>query len=71
MSIESVVSWANRLKKNLWWRHAIRLVAEKGSLDRNDLQLLFSVAKMEHALEPPPTGFIWLSVALTIGISCI
>ncbi|HHF2889257.1 TPA: AAA family ATPase [Vibrio diabolicus] len=51
MSIESVVSWANRLKKNLWWRHAIRLVAEKGSLDRNDLQLLFSVAKMEHALE--------------------
>lgn len=51
MSIESVVSWANKLKKNLWWRHAIRLAAEKGSLDRNDLQLLLSVAKMEHALE--------------------
>lgn len=30
MSIESVVRWANKLKKNLWWRHAIRLAAEKG-----------------------------------------
>lgn len=51
MSIESVVSWANKLKKNLWWRHAIRLAAEKGELRTNDLQLLFTVAKMEHGLE--------------------
>ncbi|MBY6188300.1 AAA family ATPase [Marinobacter hydrocarbonoclasticus] len=51
MSIESVVSWANKLKKNLWWRHAIRLAAEKGELGNDDLQLLFNVAKMEHGLE--------------------
>ncbi|HDY7476573.1 AAA family ATPase [Vibrio vulnificus] len=51
MSIESVVSWANKLKKNLWWRHAIRLAAEKGELGSDDLQLLFTIAKMEHGLE--------------------
>lgn len=51
MSTESVVSWANKLKKNLWWRHAIRLAAEKGELGGDDLQLLFIVAKMEHSLE--------------------
>jgi energy-coupling factor transporter ATP-binding protein EcfA2 len=51
MSTESVVSWANKLKKNLWWRHAIRLAAEKGELEGDDLQLLFTVAKMEHGLE--------------------
>ncbi|MEZ8233950.1 MULTISPECIES: AAA family ATPase [Vibrio] len=51
MSTESVVSWANKLKKNLWWRHAIRLAAEKGELGSDDLQLLFIIAKMEHGLE--------------------
>ncbi|OCH41718.1 AAA family ATPase [Aliivibrio fischeri] len=51
MSTESVVSWANKLKKNLWWRHAIRLAAEKGELGGDDLQLLLTVAKMEHGLE--------------------
>ncbi|WP_286297684.1 AAA family ATPase [Vibrio apostichopi] len=51
MSIESVVSWANKLKKNLWWRHAIRLAIEKGELGGDDLQILFTVAKMEHDLE--------------------
>ena len=50
MSIESVVSWANKLKKNLWWRHAIRLAAEKGELGGGDLQLLFTIAKIEHGL---------------------
>ncbi len=53
MSIESVVSWANSLKKNRWWLHAIRLAAEKGELDRQDFELLFMVAKMEHGLEAP------------------
>ncbi|ENH7395527.1 AAA family ATPase [Vibrio vulnificus] len=51
MSIESVVSWANKLKKNLWWRHAIRLAANKGILERDDFDFLFKVAKMEHGLE--------------------
>ncbi|KJM65372.1 ATPase [Pluralibacter gergoviae] len=51
MSTERVVSWANKLKKNLWWRHAIRLAAEKGKLERDDFELLFTVAKIEHGLE--------------------
>ncbi|WP_172527377.1 AAA family ATPase [Vibrio cholerae] len=51
MSTESVVGWANNLKKNLWWRHAIRLAAEKGKLEDKDLQLLLSIAKMECGLE--------------------
>lgn len=36
---------------NLWWRHAIRLTAEKDELGGGDLQLLFTIAKMEHCLE--------------------
>lgn len=52
MSVESVVDWANKLKKNLWWRQAIRLAAEKGELERDDFELLFTVAKIEHGLEP-------------------
>jgi len=59
MSIESVVGWANKLKKNLWWRHAIRLAAEKGELGSSDFDLLLTVAKMEHRLntqdEPYPS----------------
>lgn len=51
MSIKSVVDWANDLKKNLWWRHAIRLAAEKGKLENDDLPLLLNIAKMEHGLE--------------------
>ncbi|NAZ70700.1 AAA family ATPase [Vibrio toranzoniae] len=51
MSIESVVVWANKLNKNLWWRHAIRLSAQKGKLDTEDLQLLLSIAKMECGLD--------------------
>ncbi|WP_275076714.1 AAA family ATPase [Providencia rettgeri] len=51
MSVESVVNWANKLKKNLWWRQAIRLAAEKGELERDDFELLFTVAKIEHGLE--------------------
>ena len=51
MSIESVVGWANKLKKNLWWRHAIRLAAEKGELRSDDFDLLLTVARMEHCLE--------------------
>lgn len=51
MSVESVVNWANKLKKNLWWRQAIRLAAEKGKLERDDFELLFTVAKIEHGLE--------------------
>jgi len=51
MSIESVVNWANGLKKNLWWLHALRLAAEKGELVRDDHDLLFKIAKMEHGLE--------------------
>lgn len=51
MSVESVVDWANKLKKNLWWRQAIRLAAEKGELERDDFELLFTVAKIEHGLE--------------------
>lgn len=53
MSIESVVDWANKLKRNLWWRHAIRLAAEKGKLERDDFELLFTIAKIEHGLEAP------------------
>lgn len=51
MSVESVVSWANKLNRNLWWRHAIRLAAEKGKLESDSLQLLLTIAKMEHGLE--------------------
>ncbi|MBU9838419.1 AAA family ATPase [Rahnella aceris] len=57
MSIESVVGWANSLKRNLWWLHAIRLAAEKGELDRDDFELLFTVAKMEHGLEAPSESY--------------
>ncbi|MCC4791026.1 hypothetical protein AB6E39_25025 [Vibrio splendidus] len=48
MSIESVVGWANKLKKNLWWRHALRLAANKGELDDGDLQLLFALALLRN-----------------------
>ncbi|BCQ33241.1 hypothetical protein ERHA55_06440 [Erwinia rhapontici] len=58
MSIESVVGWANSLKRNLWWLHAIRLAAEKGELDRDDFELLLSVAKMEHGLEAPSKSYV-------------
>ena len=58
MSTEVVVSWANKLKKNLWWRHAIRLSAEKGELGGDDLQLLFTIAKMEHGLETQDESYL-------------
>ncbi|GAB3522037.1 AAA family ATPase [Photobacterium alginatilyticum] len=57
MSIESVVGWANNLKRNLWWRHALRLAAEKGELGGDDLRLLLNVAKMECGLEERDESF--------------
>jgi energy-coupling factor transporter ATP-binding protein EcfA2 len=51
MSIGSVVGWANKLKKNLWWRYAIKLAAEKGELGDDDFVLLLAVAKMEQGLK--------------------
>ncbi|MBE8565406.1 AAA family ATPase [Vibrio sp. OPT20] len=63
MSIESVVSWANKLKKNLWWRHALRLAANKGELDDGDLQLLFALSKEEAGLQPQ-SGAYAASIAL-------
>ncbi|TCO01810.1 ATPase [Vibrio crassostreae] len=63
MSIESVVGWANKLKKNLWWRHALRLAANKGELDDGDLQLLFALSKEEAGLRPQ-SGAYAASIAL-------
>ncbi|HCD1231306.1 TPA: AAA family ATPase [Citrobacter freundii] len=57
MSIQSVVDWANKLKKNLWWLHAVRLAADKGELKRDDFELLFTVAKIEHGLEAPTESY--------------
>ena len=57
MSIKSVVDWANKLKKNLWWLHAVRLAADKGELKRDDFELLFTVAKIEHGLEAPTESY--------------
>lgn len=57
MSVESVVDWANKLKKNLWWRLAIKLAAEKGELERDDFELIFTVAKSEHGLEPQSESY--------------
>lgn len=57
MSVESVVNWANRLDKCLWWRQAIKLAAEKGNLEREDFEFLFTIAKMEHGLEPQTESY--------------
>ncbi|HDO1323507.1 TPA: AAA family ATPase [Aeromonas veronii] len=66
MSVESVVSWANKLNKNLWWRHAIRLAAEKGKLESDSLQLLLAIAKMEHGLEAQDANYANYISPLTI-----
>jgi energy-coupling factor transporter ATP-binding protein EcfA2 len=66
MSVESVVSWANKLNKNLWWRHAIRLAAEKGKLEGDSLQLLLTIAKMEHGLEAQDDNYASYISPLTI-----
>lgn len=58
MSVERVVDWANKLKKNLWWRQAIRLAAEKGELESDDFELLFTVAKIEHGLESQTEAYV-------------
>lgn len=57
MSIGSVVGWANKLKKNLWWRYAIKLAAEKGELGDDDFVLLLTIAKMEQGLKDPDESY--------------
>lgn len=66
MSIESVVKWANSLKRNLWWLHAIRLAADKGELTKDDFDLLFTVAKMECGLEIQSENYIHYTTLLNL-----
>lgn len=57
MSIESIVERANKLKKNLWWLHAVRLAADNGELKRDDFELFSAVAKIKHGLKAPSESY--------------
>ncbi|MEZ8794574.1 AAA family ATPase [Vibrio splendidus] len=47
MAIKKVVDWVNDPKRTLWWRHAIRLALENGVLSKENMETLYSLARME------------------------
>lgn len=55
--IEKVVTWVNNANKPLWWRQIIRKVMEQGELQRQDLELIYQIAKMEFGLLPRTPEF--------------
>lgn len=58
MSVQAVIDWVNANEKNLWWRHAIRLTLKTGILSENDMNVLYSLAKMEVGLTDRNEDFL-------------
>lgn len=49
-SIQKIIDWVNDAKP-IWWRHSIRLAVDRGELANEQLELIFSIAKMEVDLQ--------------------
>ena len=49
-AIEKIVNFVNSKGKPVWWKHCVRLVIEKGELQKDDAELLYGIAKMEAGL---------------------
>ncbi|MGF2252679.1 AAA family ATPase [Yersinia ruckeri] len=50
-SIERIAEWSQR--KPVWWRHALKLALINGTLDRDNLNDVLKIARMEHGLFEP------------------
>lgn len=57
MSIKTVIDWVNADGKPLWWRSAVKLILDHGSLNDQQKSDLFEVAKTEHLINPPDPLF--------------
>lgn len=49
-AIEKIVNFVNSKGKPVWWKHCVRLVIEKGELQKDDADFLYGIAKMEAGL---------------------
>lgn len=46
--IEKIANWSKN--KPVWWRHSLRLALNNGSLEQEDFNEIFELARMEHGL---------------------
>lgn len=46
--IEKIAEWSKN--KPVWWRHSLRLALNNGTLEQNDFNEIFELARMEHGL---------------------
>jgi energy-coupling factor transporter ATP-binding protein EcfA2 len=52
MSVKSVIDWINLNGKPLWWRHAVRITIEHGSISDKHKEVLYELAKTEFGIIP-------------------
>jgi energy-coupling factor transporter ATP-binding protein EcfA2 len=52
MSIKTVIDWVNADGKPLWWRSAVKLILEHGTLNEQQKVELHEIAKTEHLINP-------------------
>ncbi|MCH6192396.1 AAA family ATPase [Serratia sp. X10] len=48
MPIEKIADWSKN--KPVWWRHSLRLALNNGTLEQDDFNEIFELARMEHGL---------------------
>ncbi|ESM74412.1 TPA: AAA family ATPase [Klebsiella variicola] len=46
--IEKIADWSKN--KPVWWRHSLRLALKNGTLEQDDFNEIFELARMEHGL---------------------
>ena len=52
MSIKTVIDWVNADGKPLWWRSAVKLILEHGTLNEQQKVELHEIAKTEYLINP-------------------
>jgi energy-coupling factor transporter ATP-binding protein EcfA2 len=57
MSIKTVIDWVNADGKPLWWRSAVRLILDHGTLNEQQKSDLHEIAKTEHLINLPDPLF--------------
>lgn len=57
MPIKTVIDWVNADGKPLWWRSAIKLILEHGTLSEQQKIDLYEIAKTEYLINPSDPFF--------------
>jgi len=60
--IEQIAQWIE--DKEVWWRHAVRLILKHGELQQPHIDEVYRIARMSHGLEPATDDLIDASVPL-------